>query len=113
MDHYEPSDDDFVEAVDDVHLTVGASGEETSVQHFEIEPGAEVPSHSHHHEQAGLITQGELTFVLEDGEEVVVGEGESYTLLGDEVHAAENRGDVVVEGIDVFAPPRTDPDWAE
>lgn len=113
MDHYEPTESDFVEAVDDVHLTVGASGEETSVQHFRIEPGAEVPSHSHHHEQAGLITQGELTFVLEDGEEVVVGEGESYTLLGEEVHAAENRGDVVVEGIDVFAPPRTDPDWAE
>jgi quercetin dioxygenase-like cupin family protein len=113
MDRYTPDDDDSVEAVDDVHLTVGASGEETSVQHFRIEPGAEVPSHSHHHEQAGLITQGELTFVLEDGEELVVGAGESYTLLGDEVHAAENRGDETVVGIDVFAPPRTNPDWAE
>lgn len=113
MDHYEPSDDDFVEAVDDVHLTVGASGDETSVQHFRIEPGAEVPSHSHHHEQAGLITQGELTFVLEGGEEITVGAGESYTLLGEEVHAAENRGADVVEGIDVFSPPRTNPDWGE
>lgn len=113
MDQFEPTESDFVEAVDNVNLTVGASGEETSVQHFEIEPGARVPSHSHHHEQAGLITQGELTFVLEDGEEVTVGEGESYTLLGDEVHAAENRGDEAVVGIDVFAPPRTNPDWAE
>jgi quercetin dioxygenase-like cupin family protein len=113
MDHYEPDEADFTEAVDDVHLKVGASGEETSVQHFRIEPGAEVPSHSHHHEQAGLITQGELTFVLEDGEEVTVGAGESYTLLGDEVHAAVNEGEEDVEGIDVFAPPRTDPDWAE
>ena len=113
MDHYVPDEDDFVEAVDDVHLKVGASGEETSVQHFTIEPGAEVPSHEHHHEQAGLITQGELTFVLEDGSEVTVGAGESYTLVGHEVHGAENRGDEVVKGIDVFAPPRTDPDWAE
>ena len=113
MDHYEPADDEFVRAVDGVDLTVGASGEETSVQHFRIEPGAKVPEHSHHHEQAGLITRGELTFVLEDGERVTVGAGESYTLLGEEVHAAVNEGDEPVEGIDVFAPPRTDPDWAE
>jgi quercetin dioxygenase-like cupin family protein len=113
MDHYVPDETDFVEAVDDVHLTVGASGEETSVQHFEIEPGAEVPSHQHHHEQAGLITQGELTFELADGERFTVGAGESYTLLGNEVHGAVNEGDVPVKGIDVFAPPRTNPDWAE
>lgn len=113
MDHYVPEDGDFVEAVDGVDLTVGAAGEETSVQHFEIQPGAEVPEHSHHHEQAGLITQGELTFVLEDGERVTVGPGESYVLVGDESHAAVNEGDEVVKGIDVFAPPRTDPDWAE
>jgi len=113
MDYYVPDDDDYVEAVDDVHLTVGASGEETSVQHFTIEPGAEVPSHQHHHEQAGLITQGELTFELDDGERITVGPGESYVLLGDEVHGAVNEGDEVVKGIDVFAPSRTDPDWAE
>ena len=113
MDHYVPEDGDFVEAVDGVDLTVGAAGEETSVQHFEIQPGAEVPEHSHHHEQAGLITQGELTFVLEDGTRRTIGPGESYVLRGDEPHGAVNEGDEVVKGIDVFSPPRTDPDWAE
>lgn len=104
---------EYVEAVEDVHLSLGAEGDETNVQHFEIEPGATVPKHSHPHEQVGVIWQGELTFVLEDGSEVVVGPGDSYALAGNEVHGAENRGEETVLGIDVFAPPRTNPDWAE
>lgn len=113
MDHHVPQSDDFVAAVDGVTLAVGAAGEKTSVQYFTIQPGAEVPEHHHEHEQAGLITAGTLTFVLEDGEEVAVAAGESYVFAGDEVHAATNEGDEVVSGIDVFSPPRTDPDWAE
>lgn len=102
-----------VEAVDRVNLTQLAAGEELSVQHFRIEPGAIVPEHNHRHEQGGFVYRGELTFVLEDGKEVVVGPGDSYVLAGNEVHAAENRGDESVEGVDVFSPPRRDPDWAE
>lgn len=102
-----------VEAIDDVHLAQLAAGENTSVQHFRIEPGAVVPEHDHHHEQTGFVYRGELTFLLEGGEEVAVGAGESFVLAGDEVHGAENRGEVPVEGVDVFSPPRTDPDWAE
>lgn len=100
------------EAVEQVHLAQLAAGDEMSVQHFRIEPGATVPEHDHHHEQAGFIYEGELTFLLADGE-VTVGEGESYVLAGHEVHGAENRGDVPVRGVDIFAPPRPDPDWAE
>ncbi|USZ67316.1 cupin domain-containing protein [Halorussus salilacus] len=100
------------EAVEGVHLSLLAGGEEMNVQHFSIEPGAEVPEHSHHHEQTGYITGGTLTFLV-DGEEFEVGEGDSYVLEGDEPHAAENRGDVPVTGIDVFSPPRDDPDWKD
>lgn len=102
-----------VEAVEAVHLTQLAVGEETSIQGFEIEPGATVPEHSHHHEQTGFVYEGELTFVLEDGSEVVVGPGDSFTIPGEEPHAAENRGEEPVRGVDVFAPPRPDPAWAE
>jgi len=102
-----------VEAVEGVHLTQLAADERMSVQHFHIESGARVPEHSHHHEQAGFVHEGELTFVVADGDEVVVGAGESFVFAGDEVHAAENRGDEPVRGVDVFSPPRTDPDWAE
>jgi quercetin dioxygenase-like cupin family protein len=101
-----------VEAVPDVHIARLAAAESMSVQGFRIEPGATVPEHAHHQEQAGYVTRGELTFLLEDGE-VVVGPGDSYVLAGEEVHAVENRGDEPAEGVDVFSPPRPDPDWAE
>lgn len=104
--------DEETEAVEQVHLAQLAAGDEMSVQHFRIEPGATVPEHDHHHEQAGFIYEGALTFLLADGA-VTVGEGESYVLAGHEVHGAENRGDVAVRGVDIFAPPRPDPDWAE
>lgn len=111
---YVPLDrDSEVEAIDNVHLAQLAAGDDMSVQHFRIESGATVPEHDHHHEQSGFVYRGELTFVLADGEEVVVGEGDSYVLAGDEPHAAENRGEEPVEGVDIFSPPRTDPDWAE
>jgi quercetin dioxygenase-like cupin family protein len=111
MERVSLSEATAVEAVPEVHLAQLAAGERMSVQHFRIEPGATVPEHAHHHEQAGYVTRGELTFLLADGE-LVVGPGDSYTLTGEELHGAENRGDEPVEGVDVFAPPRTDPDWS-
>jgi quercetin dioxygenase-like cupin family protein len=100
------------EAVENVHLAQLTAGEEMSVQHFEFEPGASVPTHDHPHEQSGFVYEGELTFLLEDGE-VVVEAGDSYVLAGGEVHGAENRGEAPVRGVDVFSPPRPNPDWAE
>jgi quercetin dioxygenase-like cupin family protein len=111
-----------MEAVERVHLAQLAAGDEASLQHFRIEPGATVPEHDHHHEQLGFVYEGELTFLVGDahgtGEggdrrEIVVGPGDSYVIPGGEPHAAENRGDVEVRGVDVFSPARPDPDWAE
>ena len=106
------SERETVEAVEQVNLTQLATGERTSIQGFGIEPGATVPEHSHHHEQTGFVYEGELTFLV-DGTELVVGAGESFTIPGEEPHAAENRGERLVRGVDIFAPPRPDPDWAE
>ncbi|MFC7028320.1 cupin domain-containing protein [Halomicroarcula sp. GCM10025710] len=72
-----------------------------------------MPEHSHHHEQVGFVYQGAQTFVLEDGEAVTVEAGESYRLESHEVHAAENRGDDELLAIDIFSPPRPNPDWLE
>lgn len=112
MDVLPYNPDKEAEPVDRVHLQQLAAGEEMSVQSFRIEPGATVPEHSHHHEQTGYIIEGTLTFVV-DGEDVVVGPGDSYAIPGAEPHGAENRGDKEVFGLDIFSPPRTDPDWAE
>ncbi|WP_138007151.1 cupin domain-containing protein [Halalkalirubrum salinum] len=104
--------DDEAEPVDHVHLDQLAAGEEMSAQSFRIEPGAIVPEHSHHHEQVGYIIRGTVTFVA-DGEAIEVGPGDSYVLDSDEPHSAENRGTEEVFGLDIFSPPRVDPDWAE
>jgi quercetin dioxygenase-like cupin family protein len=112
METHDLSALETVEAVEGVHLAQMSVADAMSVQHFHIEPGALVPTHDHHHEQAGFIYEGSLTFVV-DGEEFVVSRGESYTIPGGEPHAAENRGDVAVQGIDVFSPPRENPDWME
>lgn len=106
------SDRESAEPVENVYLTALAAGEEMSLQEFELDPGASIPEHDHPHEQIGFVYEGELTFIC-DGETVVIGEGDSYSIPGDQPHAVENRGDETVRGIDVFSPPRTDPDWAE
>jgi len=100
------------EVVDGVHLTQLAAGERMSIQHFHIEPGARVPEHSHEHEQTGFVYAGMLVFEV-DGEEHVIGPNESYAIPSGEPHAATNLRDDPVHGIDVFAPPRLDPDWAD
>jgi quercetin dioxygenase-like cupin family protein len=113
MEHVSAEAHESVEAVDGVHLVQLAVGDRMSVQHFRIEPGAVVPQHDHPHEQVGFMYGGRLTFVLEDGTEHEVGPGDSYALAGDEPHAVENRGDEDGVGIDVFSPPRANPDWME
>ena len=100
------------EAVDGVLLKLLAGGDNENIQHFHVEPGATVPDHSHPHEQVGYILAGELT-VLVDGEEQVATAGDSYVLAGGEPHGAENRGDVPAVGLDIFSPPRDDPDWQD
>ena len=112
MDTVTVSERETVEVVEGVHLTQLAAGERTSIQHFHIEPGAEVPEHSHHHEQTGFVYAGALTFLI-DGTEYVVGSNESFTIPSEEPHAAVNRGDDPVAGIDVFSPPRPNPDWED
>jgi len=110
MESMSPADGQTVEAVDGVYLTQLVSGERTSIQHYHIESGASVPEHSHEHEQTGYVTNGRFTFLI-DGEEHVINPGESFVIPPNVAHAAENRSEMPVEGIDVFSPPREQPSW--
>lgn len=106
------SDRDATEALEGVHLAQLAAGEEMSVQYFEIEPGAVVDEHDHHHEQLGYLMGGSVTFIAA-GEEFDIEPGDSYVIPGDESHAAENRGNDTAVGIEIFSPPRPNPPWTE
>jgi quercetin dioxygenase-like cupin family protein len=112
MESMSATDGETVEVVDGVYLTQLLAGQRLSCQHVHIEAGARVPAHEHHFEQAGYIDEGTATFIVDGNEEIVVGAGESYVLPGHETHAVENRTDDPITGIDFFAPPREDPDWA-
>lgn len=113
MDIIPESGLDETEVESGVFLSQLAAGEEMSIQHLRMEPGARVPEHSHHHEQVGFVYQGEQTFILEDGDAVTVEPGGSYWLESEEVHAAENQGAEELLAIDVFSPPRPNPNWLD
>lgn len=112
MERVSLSESNAAEAADGVSLALLAGSDSMNVQHFEIDPGATVEEHSHPHEQTGFIYEGELTFRV-DGEEIVCGPGDSYAIPGEQPHAATNRGDDPVRGVDIFSPPRENPSWQD
>ncbi|WP_049889170.1 cupin domain-containing protein [Natronolimnohabitans innermongolicus] len=127
MERVSLEDCDPSEAAEGVRLALMAGGDEMTVQHFEIEPGAEVTAHSHDNEQTGFIYEGEIVFRVggeggsndesgdadDDAEEIVCGPGDSYAIPGGRTHAAENRGGEPVRGVDIFSPPRENPSWQD
>jgi quercetin dioxygenase-like cupin family protein len=112
MDSVPLSSRETTEVLDGVHLTQLAAGERMSVQHYHIEPGAHVPEHSHEHEQTGYVFAGTLTVEV-GGEQFRISANDSYAIPGGEPHAAGNHGEEPVLGVDIFAPPRLDPPWAD
>ncbi len=102
---------DTTEARPGVHLAQLAGGERMTVQHFAVEPGAVIESHSHPHEQTRFIYEGQLVFVLAEDEQVCA-VGDSYAIAGGERHRIENHGETTARGVDIFSPPRENPAWA-
>ena len=87
----------------DIHT---AAGNQIMLSIVEFQPHAVVQPHSHHHEQMGLLLEGELTFTI-DGEETIVHPGQMWRIPGGIVHQAV-AGDQPVKAIDVFYPIRDD-----
>lgn len=105
-----PDDVESAEAEDGVYPAQLFSGEQMNVQHFRFDAGASASEHSHPNEQVGFVHRGTLTMHV-DGETYEVEAGDCLLVPGGVPHAAENRGDEPVEGIDVFSPPREDTPW--
>lgn len=62
-------------------------GKEMLVAHVEVDEKAVVPTHSHPHEQSGVVISGEMAFTI--GEETrTVKAGESYIIPGNVAHKA-------------------------
>jgi quercetin dioxygenase-like cupin family protein len=90
------------------YLARAVHGECLTLAVVEVEPGAELPEHSHVNEQFGMVIEGSVVFRV--GEESrTVKSGGIWRIPSDTPHTITggDRGAVVV---DVFSPPRDD--WA-
>lgn len=83
-----------------------AAGADMMLSLVEFEPGAEVPAHSHPHEQVGLLLEGELAFVI-GGERHHLRPGDMWRIPGGIVHGVVAGGQTV-KALDVFHPVRED-----
>ena len=94
-----------IEAVPGVHRRVLTCGHALMVVQFTIDAGAEVPLHSHPHEQIGHVVSGRMRFRIGD-EERELGPGDGYSVPGGVTHGAIGVTDVIA--VDSFHPVRDD-----
>ena len=81
-------------------------GEKVMVSFVELAPNSVVPNHSHPHEQAGIVLQGECEFTI-GGETKRMKQGDAYIIPGGVEHsvlASDGWG----LALDIFSPPRED-----
>jgi quercetin dioxygenase-like cupin family protein len=81
------------------------SGARTLMTEFRLKKGAELPAHSHPHEQTGYLVSGRM--VLTIGNEVnEMREGDSWVIPGNVTHRAEVLADSLA--VEIFSPVRED-----
>ena len=81
-------------------------GEQCTFSVFELAPDADLPRHSHHNEQAGMLIKGSLTFFTAEGE-TVAGPGDVWMIPANEEHGGRSGPDGATV-VEVFAPHRAD-----
>ena len=79
-------------------------GEKLMVAVVDLAPNGVVPPHSHPHEQAGIVLDGELTFTIED-ETKVLETGDIYLIPGNVKHSVV-AGNMPCKVLDIFSPVR-------
>jgi quercetin dioxygenase-like cupin family protein len=81
-----------------------ASGERMMFSLVTLAPDAVVPTHSHPHEQMGMMVSGTMEFTIA-GETRVLSENGMYFVPGGVPHAAK-AGPGGAVALDAFSPPR-------
>ena len=80
------------------------SGEKLMFSLVTLEPDAVVPTHSHPHEQLGMMVSGTMEFTIA-GETRTLSGNEMYLVPGGVPHAAK-AGPGGAVALDAFSPPR-------
>jgi quercetin dioxygenase-like cupin family protein len=82
-----------------------ADGPEMMLCEFTFESGVQIPTHTHPHEQAGYVVQGEVRMTI-NAQESLLGAGDSYYIPGNIPHSAYTLAPSII--VDCFTPPRED-----
>jgi quercetin dioxygenase-like cupin family protein len=80
-------------------------GETMTLSFVDIKEGAQLPAHSHPHEQITFIVEGELEMVI-GGEKMLLTPGMVHVIPGNTLHSAYAR--TACKVIDAFSPVRED-----
>lgn len=105
MSYHDPSERETKELAPGVHAR-SFWGHNLMLVLVNFDAHASVPAHHHPHEQAGLVTSGELEFVIA-GETRILHTGDIYIIPSDVEHGATN-GPLPAQVIDIFTPVRQD-----
>lgn len=80
-------------------------GEQMLLSHVDLEANAEVPLHSHLHEQAGIVLEGEMLLTIEGEGTKLMKVGEMYIAPSNVRHAV-TAGKNGCKALDIFSPVR-------
>ncbi len=105
----EPESSNSFDAMPGVRIDVlsGMSGEKMMMMLATIQPGVNVPAHSHSHEQVGMVRSGKASFRIGD-EERIVQANDIYCIPSDVEHEATAVGDEPFVTFETFYPVRQD-----
>ncbi len=81
-------------------------GENVLLSLVTIDASSGVPNHTHPHEQAGIVIEGEMEMGV-DGQVRVLKPGDMYIIPGNVEHYAR-CGDTPAKALDIFSPVRAE-----
>jgi quercetin dioxygenase-like cupin family protein len=102
---YRQNTGEYRQLLEGVQLKTVVHGERTLMGKFKLQQGAEIPPHSHPHEQAGVLISGKLRFRIGD-QTIEAQAGDCWCIPGDVPHSVAVLADAVV--VEVFSPVRED-----
>ncbi len=95
----------WVKMTEGIHRQIQVDGEKLMIVKVHLAAGAELPFHSHPHEQATYILSGRLCFTLGD-QTMDLSSGQSIGIPSNTAHQVVATEDTLV--LDSFSPPRDD-----
>ena len=106
MEHYRKAErTGFIQTAAGIRRKTLIYGERTLTTEFWLEKDANLPIHSHPHEQTGYLVSGHMVLTIGENEYDVI-PGDAWLVPGDVAHGATILADSVA--VEVFSPVRQD-----